>query len=156
MRTYMITLMLALGLLTPFILLSDGYAFQKNEFLEKSSKYRQDCAALSESYKKNLPSVMVDVSCLDNTQKDLGLVGPDTIHAITVAAFYEKRADRRFAAMDLLEEYRCSGVSECEEFYNLLDWGIKSSHPEKHSKKLALRASLLRKRIYKKTSLLKN
>ncbi len=114
---------------------------------ENHSKYRQECALTSSKLKGNLPSTVISVWCADDKRKDFGEMGPDVIHAITVAAFFEKRMDRRIAAMNLLEAYHCENEEECKEFHYLLDWGIKSGHPGRYSKSIAKRAEILREKI---------
>lgn len=117
--------------------------------MKKSSKkqhlkFRQECALTSSKFKNNLPSGMVDVWCADDKSADLGAMGPDVVHAMVAAAFYDKRMDRRLAAMNLLETYTCPTAKDCKELLYLLEWGIKSGHPAKYSKDLANRATALR------------
>lgn len=114
------------------------------------SKYRQECALTSNDFKGNLPSNFTTVWCADDKRKDFGEMGPDVIHAITVAAFYEKRMDRRLAAMTMLERYNCADIDQCKEFHHLLDWGIKSGHPARYSQSLANRANALREKVTEK------
>lgn len=111
------------------------------------SKYRQECALTSNGFKGNLPSSFTTVWCADDKRKDFGKMGPDVIHAMAVAAFLEKRMDRRIAALNLLETYECTNQADCKEFHYLLDWGIKSSHPERYNKSLATRANALRVKV---------
>lgn len=121
-----------------------GFSLSFNAFSASPSKYRQECALTSQEFKKNLPSTFTTVWCADDKRQDFGSIGADVIHAMAVAAFFEKRMDRRIAAMNLLEKYKCRDLVECKEFHNLLDWGIKSSHPGRYSKDLSLRAESLR------------
>lgn len=121
-----------------------------NALANKPSKYRQECALTSSEYKKRLPSSITTVWCARDNRKDFGEMGPDVIHAMIVAAFYEKHMDKRVAAMNMLEKYNCANKEECEEFHHLLDWGIKSGHPAMYSKSLASRADVLRKETSKK------
>lgn len=85
------------------------------------SKYRQECALTSSSFKGNLPLGFTTVWCANDKRKDFGKMGPDVVHAMAVAAFYEKNLDRRMAALNLLETYECANLAECKEFHNLLD-----------------------------------
>ncbi|MCB0419710.1 MAG: hypothetical protein KDD61_01865 [Bdellovibrionales bacterium] len=124
-------------------------------FAEKHSKYRQECALTSQEIKENLPTKMITVWCANDARKDFGPMGPDVIHAIVAAAFFEKRMDRRVAAINLLEKYRCQKLDQCVEFYDLLDWGIKSGHPSSYSKTLAQRANSLRSQVEKQVANLK-
>lgn len=119
------------------------------------SKYRQECALTSKEFRKNLPSGFTTVWCAEDKRKDFGKMGPDVIHAIIVAAFYEKRMDRRISAMNLLESYDCSSLEDCKVFHHLLDWGIKSGHPARYNKSLAARASTLRDLVSAKLTKLK-
>lgn len=114
------------------------------------SKYRRECALISQEFKGNLPSAFTTVWCADDKRADFGEMGEDVVHAMAVAAFYEKRIDRREAAMNLLEKYECAEKDQCKEFHHLLDWGIKSGHPERYNKPLAVRAHALRDKVTKK------
>jgi hypothetical protein len=116
----------------------------------KLSKYRQECALTSKEFKGNLPSSFTTVWCADDKRKDFGKMGADVVHAMAVAAFYEKRMDRRVAAMNMLEKYDCESKENCKEFHYLLDWGIKSGHPRRYNKDLATRANDLRERVSKR------
>ena len=111
------------------------------------SKYRQECALTSQEFKGNLPSAVTSVWCADDKRNDFGKMGADVVHAMVVAAFYEKRMDRRVAAMAMLERYECETKELCKEFHYLLDWGIKSGHPQRTSKTLAQRANRLRDQV---------
>ncbi|MCC7406272.1 MAG: hypothetical protein IT288_17900 [Bdellovibrionales bacterium] len=121
---------------------------------ERASKYRQECALTSQEFKGNLPSNFTSVWCANDKRRDFGEMGSDVVHAMAVAAFYEKRMDRRLAAMNLLESYTCKTREECKEFHHLLDWGIKSGHPRRYSAELADRANQLRVRIADKVKAL--
>jgi hypothetical protein len=121
-----------------------GIQFQSVAAPMTPSKFRQDCALTSKKFKENLPKGYTDVWCADDSRKDLGEMGPDVMHAMTVAVFLEQRKDRRDAAMNLLEKYECTDLDQCKEFYQLLDWGIKSTTLDKFSKSLAARAEILR------------
>jgi hypothetical protein len=93
------------------------------------SKYRQECALTSKEFVKNLPNGNVDVWCADGgKRKDFGPMAFDVLHAMSVAAFFDKRLDRRQSAFEMLEAFECKNLSECKEFLYLLDWGIKSTH----------------------------
>jgi len=116
----------------------------------EASKYRQECAHTSREFKQNLPSTFVSVWCADDKRYDFGGMGADVIHAMAVAAFYEKRMDRRMAAMNMLERYDCKTREDCKEFFRLLDWGIKSGHPRRYSRELANRAEKLREVVSQK------
>ncbi|WP_413289238.1 hypothetical protein [Bdellovibrio sp. HCB337] len=122
---------------------------------DTQSKYRRECALTSNEYKGNLPSNFTDVWCADDKRKDFGAMGDDVIHAMAVAAFYEKRMDRRVSAMNLLEKYECETLEQCKEFHHLLDWGIKSGHPARYNKDLAVRANALREKVTTKLTELK-
>lgn len=87
---------------------------------------------------------MVDVWCADDKRADFGEMGPDVVHAMAVATFYDKRMDQRIAALNLLERYDCQTKADCEELLYLLDWGIKSGRPQIFSKDIARRANKLR------------
>lgn len=114
------------------------------------SKYRQECALTSAEFKERLPDTFTTVWCADDKRKDFGVMGADVIHAMTVAAFYDKRMDRRLAGMTMLERYECADHAGCKEFHHLLDWGIKSGHPRRYSKDLARRAEALREKVAQK------
>lgn len=131
-----------------FLLLSvliQSYAYSSDQ-----SKYRQECALTSQEFKAKLPENYTTVWCANDKRKDFGEMGSDVIHAMAVAAFREKRMDRRVAAINLLEKYECKDKVECKEFHHLLDWGIKSGHPAKYNKALAKRAEVLREKVSKK------
>lgn len=100
-------------------------------YASSHSKYRQDCALTSREFKKRLPDTFTTVWCADDKRKDFGVMGDDVIHAMAVAAFYDKRMDRRLAGMTMLERYECADHAGCKEFHYLLDWGIKSGHPRR-------------------------
>jgi hypothetical protein len=84
-------------LMAPFVLKAE----------ERASKYRQECALTSQECKGNLPSTVTSVWCANDQRRDFGKMGSDVVHAMAVAAFYEKRMDRRLAAMNMLESYEC-------------------------------------------------
>jgi hypothetical protein len=129
--------------------------FKKSLSKENSSKhseYRLQCGLASKEYVGNLPSKFVKVACFDDKRKDFGEMGHDVLHIVTVAAFYEERMVNRISAMNLLEKYNCKTKTECREFHQLLDWGIKSGHPQKYNKSLAKRANILRNKVSKKLS----
>ncbi len=130
------TILLVIFLITSFAALASAH-----------SKYRQECALTSQEFKGNLPSEVTSVWCADDKRKDFGAMGADVVHAMVVAAFYEKRMDRRVAAMTMLERYDCETKELCKEFHYLLDWGIKSGHPQRTSKTLARRANHLRDQV---------
>jgi hypothetical protein len=111
------------------------------------SKYRQECALTSNTFKDKLPSAFITVWCANDKRADFGKMGPDVVHAMAAAVFYEKRMDRRTAALNLLESYECSKKSDCIEFLYLLDWGIKSNQLAKYNKSLATRTGLLREKV---------
>lgn len=119
------------------------------------SKYRQECALTSKEFKISLPSNFTSVWCANDKRKDFGKMGPDVVHAMAVAAFYEKRMDRRLAALNLLESYDCINLETCKELHYLLDWGIKSGHPANYSKTLSVRANALRDKVASKLESLK-
>jgi len=135
-------------LLVLFAVLFDAHA-------EAPSKYRRECALTSKEFKGNLPSNFTDVWCANDKRNDFGAMGSDIVHAMAVAAFYEKRMDRRNSAMNLLEKYDCENLEQCKEFHHLLDWGIKSGHPARYNKDLAARASALREKVSAKLTALK-
>lgn len=116
-------------------------------FASEPSKYRRECALTSQEFKGNLPSGFTTVWCANDKRQDFGEMGADVVHAITVAAFYESRMDRRLSAMNLLEKYDCKDKDQCKEFHYLLDWGIKSGHPARYNKDLAARANALREKV---------
>jgi hypothetical protein len=116
------------------------------------SKYRQECALTSKEFVNNLPSGFTTVWCANDKRKDFGPMGPDVVHAMVVAAFYEKRMDHRVAAMNLLEQYECANLEQCKEFHYLLDWGIKSGRPQRYNRDLARRGEVLRKKVATKIS----
>ena len=124
--------------------------FQANVYSNTASKYRQECAHTSREFKANLPSEFTTVWCADDKRKDFGDMGADVVHAMAVAAFHEKRMDRRMAGLIMLEKYDCKDKVECKEFHYLLDWGIKSGHPQRYNKSLADRAMALREKVSKK------
>lgn len=119
-------------------------------YASSHSKYRQECALTSAEFKKRLPNTFTTVWCADDKRKDFGVMGADVIHAMAVAAFYDKRMDRRLAGMTMLERYECVDLAACKEFHHLLDWGIKSGHPHRYSKDLAKQAQALRDKVAQK------
>lgn len=133
------------SLLTVVIIFICSYAYSSDQ-----SKYRQECALTSQEFKANLPSKFTSVWCANDKRKDFGDMDADVVHAMAVAAFHEKRMDRRIAGLNLLEKYECKDKVQCKEFHYLLDWGIKSGHPARYNKSLATRAEVLREKILKK------
>lgn len=117
------------------------------EITAQPSKYRQECALTSKTFKNNLPNESVDVWCADDRRKDFGEMGPDVVHAMVVALFYERRLDRRLSAMNMLEKYDCSTREDCIELNRLLDWGRKSSHIEKLNQDLSFRVKKLQDNV---------
>jgi hypothetical protein len=112
------------------------------------TKYRQECALTSKEFVKNLPNGNVDVWCADGgKRKDFGPMAFDVLHAMSVAAFYEKRLDRRKSAFEMLESFDCKNLSECKEFLYLLDWGIKSTQLIAKDQNQIKKAELLRDNV---------
>lgn len=132
------------------LLITSAIFAQTYAYATEPSKYRMECALTSKEFKGNLPSNFTTVWCADDKRKDFGLMDSDVVHAMAVATFYEKRMDRRMAALNRLETYECKDKAECKEFHYLLDWGIKSGHPARYNKTLANRAEVLRAKISKK------
>lgn len=130
--------------------LSVLFLISTDAFSVEHSKYRQECALTSKEFKNKLPSSLTSVWCANDKRYDFGEMGQDVVHAMAVAAFYEKHMEKRIAAMNMLKKYECQSVEQCKEFHHLLDWGIKSGHPERYDKNLAKVANVLREKVSKK------
>ena len=93
-----------------------------------------------------LPVDDTSVWCADDKRRDFGAMEEDIVHAMAVAAFYDKRRDRRDAGMNMLEMYDCRSKRACEDFLYLLDWGLKPSRSAS-PKDLIARAKQLRVKV---------
>ena len=123
------------------------FVFALTTFGVTDSKFRQECALKSKEYKQQLPSGPSDEPCANEKKKDLGEMDQDLLYVMSVAAFHEKRLDRRKNAMGHLEKFECADKAQCKEFLTLLDWGIKTGYPAKFSQSLGQRAEILRQNI---------
>ena len=112
----------------------------------RPSKYRVECALTSIEFKVKLPVDDTSVWCADDKRRDFGAMEEDIVHAMAVAAFYDKRRDRRDAGMNMLEMYDCRSKRACEDFLYLLDWGLKPSRSAS-PKDLIARAKQLRVKV---------
>ena len=93
---------------------------------ERQSKYRMECALISDAFKKQPPTKPVSVWCANwGLRRDFGPMGHDVVHAMAAAAFFDKRFDHRQEAMKMLEIYECEDAEKCHEFSRLLEWGAK-------------------------------
>jgi hypothetical protein len=109
-----------------------------------ASKWRQECALASAEFRKALPTENIDVWCANDQRIDWGTIGYDVVHVLAAGMFYDKRADRRVIATNLLETYECESLGACKKFLHLLNWGIKSSHPHPS---IGNRANKLREKL---------